>query len=391
MWAAVATMSAVACAGGTTDAGNTTAQSGGVPDHPAPVTGPAVTGSATGGEGSTVAGATVLVAVRLSNTEKNARNTKSAFTFGLGCLDQVGCTTPTSRGRVAGDGHFAVAVPKGGDPADGLVVTLVADRGSDGRVGTSVTLPASARAGTDVGPVPLAGAVGQVVKSGAKDRFVMPPLAGASGSPGVTLSRARAVGSDQQFVVQDPVMDVSDGYDPRLVEDGQVLLVGTQDATVGGRPGGYSASLVTSAQLVPPSRGASCHAEGSTGQRLDQNPCGLTNGMLDTNWQPRDDPACGQGPCPGTAQHDHRDVTVVLKAPVRSDLVVVRGCGFTCQVAVSADGTSFGSWRAAPQDSGAEVAFVLSIPAQKVAAVRVQTSTGGFFLSLRQVSVWPSP
>ncbi len=95
-----------------------------------------------------------------------------------------------------------------------------------------------------------------------------------------------------------------------------------------------------------------------------------------------------QGPCPGTAQDQVRDVTVVLAHPMVADLIVVRGCGFTCQVAVSADGSTFGAWRQAPQAAGTAGTFADQVPAQRVVAVRVQTATGGFFTALRQVSVW---
>jgi hypothetical protein len=255
-------------------------------------------------------------------------------------------------------------------------------------VGTTVTLPYADHVGADVGTIPLATSAGSVVAQGGVNRYVPAVMPGASGAPGVTMSRAALVAGGDQFVVEDPVQDVSAGYNPQLVEDGRVLLASTTIGSVELAPAVFTSSLLVEGALVPPSRGAPCSVEGSTGQSIAQQPCGLTNGMLDSPWPLHDDPLCQQGPCPGTAQNQARDVTVTLSHPIRSGLIVVRGCGFTCQVAWSADGTTFGSWRQAPQDGGTGVVFVVPVPDQMVAAVRVQTATGGFFTALRQVSVW---
>jgi hypothetical protein len=165
------------------------------------------------------------------------------------------------------------------------------------------------------------------------------------------------------------------------------MLVSHQSGTVHSLPAEYSSSLVVTGHVIPGSRGADCVVEDSRGGALPQHPCGLTNGILDQQWQPQDDPACADGPCPGTPQGDHRDVTVVLPKPTSATLLVVRGCGFTCQVQVSTDGKNFGPLSGAQQDS-VESAYVQQLPGLPVAAVRVQTDTGGFFDSLRQVSVF---
>jgi hypothetical protein len=139
---------------------------------------------------------------------------------------------------------------------------------------------------------------------------------------------------------------------------------------------------------VPPSRGATCFVTGSTGQRIAQPTCGLTDGDLDTDWQPVDDPRCADGPCPGTAQHEHRDVTVVLGSSVRGALLVVRGC-LGCTVSTSADGHHFTVAATAPF-GGTDDVLVTALHGTRVAAVRVETQTGGFFDRLREVSVFPA-
>lgn len=388
-------LTASACSTGV-DAGNTATLTGPVPAHPVAVTGAAIrgrvlaaaAGANTGGDRAVVAGATVVVTVILRRDEVAGRALKGTLTLGLGCLDRVGCTAPTSEGRVAQDGRFEVAVPIGQTEQDDLSLTVLAQRGSTGRVGTTVTLPYADHVGADVGTIPLATSAGSVVAQGGVNRYVPAAMPGASGAPGVTMSRAASVAGGDQFVVEDPVQDVSPGYNPQLVEDGRVLLASTTIGSVELAPAVFTSSLLVEGTLVPPSRGAACSVEGSTGQSIAQHPCGLTNGMLDSAWPLQDDQLCQQGPCPGTVQNQARDVTVTLSHPVRSGLIVVRGCGFTCQVAWSADGTTFGSWRQAPQDGGTGVVFAVPVPDQMVAAVRVQTATGGFFTALRQVSVW---
>jgi hypothetical protein len=215
----------------------------------------------------------------------------------------------------------------------------------------------------------------------------MPTTPAADGVVSVVLSRADP-SADEQFVQRPPTTDVSGGYDPRLVEDGQVLLVGTQRGRVHGSPAQFSASLVTSGNTVPLSRGASCSVEGSRGQRIRQHPCALTDGVLDASWAPTDDPRCADGPCPGRLQHDHRDVTVVLDRPVDARLVVVRGCGWQCRVGVSRDGRTFGWWREASTSAGPDDLFVDRLHVGRIVAVRVETDTGGFFAALREVSVF---
>jgi hypothetical protein len=270
-------------------------------------------------------------------------------------------------------------------------LTILEQDGAKGRVATTVTLPYADHVGADVGTIALAPNAGSIVSGAGLSHYVPAPVLGADGVSGISLSRAAEVGAADQFVVQSPSQDVSAGFDPRLVEDGRVLLVSTTDGYVETAPAVFTSSLLLDGSLVPPSRGATCSVQGSTGQQIVQHPCGLTSGMLDTEWVPQDDPICRQGPCPGSVQDRWRDVTVNLAHPIRASLIVVRGCGFTCQVAWSSDGSVFGSWRQAPQDGGTGVTFSVAVPDEVVSAVRVQTATGGFFTSLRQVSVWGSP
>jgi hypothetical protein len=373
------------CATGPGDAGDIPVDRGPVPSHAVAVDGPAVTGRALDTAGRPAAGATVVVTIDLSGSERAARNMKSFASLGLACFDETGCTTPTSSGRVAGDGRFVIAAPHGDvDRRDGLVVTVVAARGADARVATTVRVDRRRDGSGDAGTVVVAAGRPLLRRTPGNSRLVMPPV-GVAATTVVRMSRAEPVDGGSQFVERSPGTDVSGGFDPRMVEDGLVLLTGSQTGRVRGRAAGFSASLVTSGDTVPPSRGAGCYVLGSRGQQLRQQPCGLTDGILDDTWSPRDDPRCADGPCKGA--RDHRDSTVVLDRPMRVGMIVVRGCGFGCRVAVSTDGKRFGFWRAAPSGSTDDV-FVDRIDVSGVVAVRVRTYTGGFFSSLREVSVF---
>jgi hypothetical protein len=287
---------------------------------------------------------------------------------------------------VAANSRFAVGVPRAVTAPDDLAVTVIAARGAQSRVSTSLVLPPSARAGADVGTVPLARTTAKVWPHGRMLQFAAPPVPAAHGPAQVALSRIEP--DSDQLIAKPPSLDVSSGFDPRLVEDGQVLLVGTELGAVGPYHAVFTATIVYAGTQVPASRDAACSIEGSRGQDIAQHPCGLTNGMLDTNWQPQDDPACADGPCPGPSQRDVRDVTITLSRAILTDYIVVRGCGFTCSVGLSSDGRSFGFWRAAPSDADPESTFVITLPPTRIVAVRVQTATGGFFAALRQVSVF---
>lgn len=366
------------------DAGSDVPSSGSIPPTAPKVSGPAILGTVTDTAGHVGAGATVTVMVVLRSSEQALRDAKAIFTLGLGCLDTQGCTAPSAHGMVAADGHFAVAVPHGITDKDGLAVTVEAARGADSRVSTTLLLPPSAVSGATVS-VPLA-ADPATLRVSANHASVQPPSVTGAGTGG-TVELDQVDNGDSQAVAGEAETDVSGGFDIRLLEDAKAMLVSHQSGTVHSLPAEYSSSLVVTGHVIPGSRGADCVVEDSRGGALPQHPCGLTNGILDQQWQPQDDPACADGPCPGTPQGDHRDVTVVLPKPTSATLLVVRGCGFTCQVQVSADGTNFGPFSGPPQD-GPDSEYVETLPGPPVAAVRVETATGGFFDSLQQVSVF---
>jgi hypothetical protein len=375
------------CATDPGDAGNIPVERGPVPDHPAPVDGPAVTGGAVDTTGRPAAGATVLVWIDLNDGERLGRNYLSFTSFGLVCLTDVDCSVPTEFGRVAADGRFAVPAPDDDqvDRRDDYVVMVVAERGDGARVATAVAFDRHRDGSGEAGTVTIA-AEGPTVRRGTdRMRLVMPAVGTPTGGTHVRMARAQQV--DGQYVEDGTATDVSHGLDPRVIEDGQVLLTGSRQGRVHGRPAGFSATIVTSGETVPPTRGDGCHVLGSRGQRMQQQTCGLTDGILDEQWQPRDDPRCKRGPCKGKPQHDHRDSTVVLDRPLDVSLVVVRGCGFTCRVGLSTDGRTFGYWREAGSSSTDNV-FIEAIHVRHVVAIRVQTATGGFFSSLREVSAF---
>lgn len=365
-------------------AGSSVPRTGSIPASPAAVTGPAIRGSAIDTSGRVPAGATVVVTVVLASSEQAERDAKAIFTLGLGCLDEQGCSAPSARGIVAADGRFAVSVPHGRTGKDGLAVTIEAARGTGATVSTTLLLPASALGGANVS-VPLAAGPAVLKVNGHRAALKPPAVAGANAA-GETVEMDEVGASD---VAGGTESDVSSGLDTRVLEDGRAMLISRQTGTVDGFPAQFAASLIVTGHEVPPSRGAACSVEDSRGGALPQHPCGLTNGALGQRYWPfQDDPACVDGgPCPGTIQNSHRDVVVFLSKPIDATLLVVRGCGFTCRVQVSADGKNFSSFNG-PSDGTTDTEYVQALPGRPVAAVRVETATGGFFDSLRQVSVF---
>jgi hypothetical protein len=322
----------------------------------------------------------------LRPSEQAWRDAKAIFSLGLGCLDKQGCSAPSAQGVVAADGQFAVAVPHGLTDKDGLAVTVEATRGTDARVSTTLLLPESAVSGASVS-VPLAADAAVLEVIGHHAALRPPSVTGASVAGG-TVEMDQVDTRSSESVAGARQTDVSSGFDIRVLEDGRAMLVSHQTGTVDGLHAEYSASLVVTGHAVPDSRGAGCVIEDSRGGALPQHPCGLTNGALEQRWRPQDDPTCADGPCPGTIQNEHRDVTVLLRKPIDATLLVVRGCGFTCRVQVSTDGKAFGTFSGAPDDSATDNEYVETLRGLPVAAVRVETATGGFFISLQQVSVF---
>lgn len=361
-------------------------QSVSIPATPAAVSGPAIRGTAVDTAGRAGAGATVTVTVVLRQSEQAQRDAKAIFSLGLGCLDKQGCSAPSAHGVVARDGHFAIPVPHGLTDKDGLAVTVEAARGSDARVSTTLLLPPSAVSGASV-TVPLASDAAALKVNGHHAALRPPAVTGADAA-GTTIELRQLSANDSDPGVRATETDVSGGFDIRVLEDGRAMLVSHQTGTADGVPAQYSASLVVTGHAVPDSRSAGCVIEDSHGGPLPQHPCGLTNGALNQQWQPQDDPACASGPCPGTLQNKHRDVTVLLQKPIDATLLVVRGCGFTCRVQVSADGKNFGPFSEPPDDSSTNYEYIKTLPGLPIQAVRVETSTGGFFDSLQQVSVF---
>jgi hypothetical protein len=181
------------------------------------------------------------------------------------------------------------------------------------------------------------------------------------------------------------------------------LTTGTSGATLDGRLlegasgravlGGSTADRVTGSAVTlawrspgaafasgvgaPASRGVPC-VFGRPGRAERTEQCGLTDGDLagTVTAPPVCDPAAA-----GAAQHcaPATTATVVLPAPVRADLVVVRGCRGGCAVQASADGVTFRPVGAAAGEFG-----TVRLDGGPVRAVRVGLGTAG----LREVSVW---
>lgn len=351
-----------------------------VPAHAAAVSGRSVSGIVTDTDGRPVAGATVVVTAALSSSEQAVRAIGAFSTAGIFCL--LGCSEPHKDGFTARDGSFALALPGPDTEHDDYRLTVAAAHGP-ARVATSVVLPW--QRGSLHSAVELAAGVPRLRAVGNRRWVVPPSLPLSYGATDFSAALETQTGTPP--VSDGHALTVTDGYDARVVEDESMLLTTVQNGREEGHSAVFSSSLEVRGADVPPSRGSPCVVTGSRGQPIRQPTCGLTDGVLDTDWQPVDDPRCADGPCPGTAQHDHRDVTVLLRHPLRAALVVVRGC-LTCTLLTSLDGRHFTRVGTAAFGSTDDV-FVTSLPGTRVVAVRIQTDTGGFFTSLREVSVFP--
>lgn len=355
-----------------------------IPPHASAVSGPAITGVVRDTRGHTVAGATVLVEIEQSGAEQAINVMKALSSVGVFCALGSGCTAPRSSGYSARDGSFAIQVPKGNPEHDAYSLTVAVARGKT-RVATSISLPRSARHGERVGSVLVAAASPTLMTRHGRSR-VIPPTLPASYRAGQYAAYLNTE-SGNPPVIAGSQLTVTAGYDPRVEEDEQLLLTTTQTGVQSGRRAIFSTSLQTrNPMLVPESRHAGCYVEGSRGQRIVQHPCGLTDGILDKDWAPKDDPRCSIGPCRGRLQHDHRDVTITFARPIRGRLLVVRGCT-GCTAYVSSDGRQFVTAATAPF-GGTDDVLVHRLSGRPVVAIRIQTDTGGFFTSLREVSLW---
>jgi hypothetical protein len=382
------------CVDSTTEAGNSTSvDATNLPAHAAAVDGPALSGTVRDAAGKPVPGATVTVTLLRSKAERASVGIGAAFSLGLTCFtEKRGCRAPTSHGTVAQDGSFAVAMPtNNGDPPVGVaigVVGLSSPGDAESRVGTTLELPAGAAHGATVN-VPLAAAPAQLRTHGTELQLTMPKVAGATatGATTVTVTQLPAEGDVSGATTDLTATPVKLPFDLRIGEDSRLLVAATQPAKVGRYRATLSATRVIAGDTVPGSRGAACTVTDSQGKPRKQRPCGLTDGALGIAWTPDDDPKCAAGPCPGTAQHDHRTVLITLRKPIKATLLVVRGCGFTCTVTVSSDGRYFRDLPA-PQSSGTSGFYVQKLSGGPVRYIRLQTATGGFFTSLREVSLF---
>lgn len=355
-----------------------------LPPHALAVQGPAITGMVRDTAGHPVAGAAVRVEVEQSAGEDFVDVMKAVSSVGIFCGLAGGCTPPSSSGYSARDGSFAIEAPSNNPGHDDYSLTVVVAHGSKARVGTSLTLPRAAGHGFKAGAVVVAAGSPRLTVTAGRERVLPPALPAAYRAS--DFSAALNVETGSPPVVDGESTTVTEGFNPLVVEDEHLLLTTGQTGGQHGRDAIFTSSLDVHGASVPASRGSACIVTGSSGQRIAQHPCGLTDGVLDRSWSPNDDPRCSDGPCPGRLQHDHRDVTLILRNPMSAKLIVVRGCG-GCSVSISADGRGFAP--AGTQEFGSsDDPYVVTLHGQRVAMVRVQTDTGGFFDSLREVSVF---
>lgn len=355
-----------------------------VAPHATAVKGPAVRGVVRDPAGRPVAGATVTVAVSPNGGEQFVSAAKAFSSLGLLCF--TGCTPPHDSAYSARDGSFALAVPGPNPEHDKYTLTVTNPQGETARETSSLLLPRRTRHGLSVRSVLVAARPLTIRRTPGRYFVVPPPLPGAAAlsSPESSLEQER--GSPP--VADGGTVAASAGYDPRVVEDEHMLATTVRTGRDGRYPAIFSATAQVTGDRVPPSRGSSCWVVGSRGQHIRQRRCGLTDGVLDRDWQPADDPRCADGPCPGHRQAEHRDVTVVFRHAIDATLLVVRGCD-GCSAMVSRDGRQFAPVGREPFGSANDI-FVRRLGGEPVRAVRIQTDTGGFFDGLREVSVWPA-
>ncbi len=382
------------CADSTGGAGSTVpVDPGNLPETAVAVEGPAFTGSVRDAAGKSMPGAAVVVTLLRSTAERSQIAVGAAASLGMTCLFNArGCKAPTERRNSALDGTFAVPLPKNnGDAPVGAAITVVASVGAAAygtRVGTTLLLPAKDAGGTEI-DVPVAAAPLQLKRSGTRLNVTMPAVktAKATDAASLTVSQLTAEGDVSGVTTDLTGTDVTLPFDLRLAEDSRLLLNVTQSARIGKREGRLSATRILTGDVVPASRDAACSVTDAKGKQRKQAECGLTDGILGTSWTPDDDPRCAQGPCPGTAQKDHRNVLITLPKAVAAKFLVVRGCGFTCTVTVSADGKRYRDLPE-PKNSGTSGFYAQPLSGASVRYIRIRTATGGFFTSLREVSLF---
>jgi hypothetical protein len=181
-------------------------------------------------------------------------------------------------------------------------------------------------------------------------------------------------------------LDVTAGYDPRLLEDQTFTLRSTQQGTdAARRPVLFSSSLPVQGHTVPPSRGAGCELSGPKSKPVPQQPCLLTDGTFTrTFWTPDYGPDCPNGSClrNGAGPYPWADVT--LPHSISSDLIVIRGCISECTLSVSSDGKKF--TQVGQQPFGAADSILIQRLSDR--PVRVVRLSGPFPQRLVQVSVF---
>ena len=363
-----------------------------MPAHPPHVSGPAIRGRADVGRSRRRRGDGRGHWWSCAATRWLAGPSRRPRPSGLGCFDVVGCTAPTSEGRVAQDGRFEVAVPKGQTEQDDLSLTILGQHGIDRTGGhhgdASLCRPPRGRRRDH--------STGRQRRLADQRQPASPttspaPVLGASGIPAVThvqSGRASAARQNSSWS-QSPAQDVSSGYDPRVVEDGRGLA--RRHGRWVRRDGSRRLHVELAgraARSIPPSRGAPCVGRGQRGPadrtaslRIDQrdarhrvDPSTTTRSVVrapapappeprarrDGRPGPSDPGDAHSGPgmrlhLPGRVEHRRRHLRIVAPG--------------------------------SPGRRHRESSSPLPSLVRSVTAVRVQTATGGFFSSLRQVSV----
>ncbi|MBV9486993.1 MAG: hypothetical protein JO246_13150 [Frankiaceae bacterium] len=333
---------------------------------------PHLRGTVVSTSGNRIVGAPIYAGVRQSGVEQLA----DFFCFFF-------CGPAHTTAFSTRHGHFSVRVPHPNPAHDGYVVAATVPKGNV-TVSTAIAVGKRARHGAAIGHIVTASGRPKLRKSGMR-RHVRPPPLPVRFRPTDFAATARP--ASDAIGVAFSSFDATDGFDVRLLEDERFRITTSQTGSEHGRAASFGSTLTVKGDHVPGSRHDTCLVENHRGGLIRQHDCGLTDGVLDSEWSPKDDPACSRGPCKGHKQHHHRDVFIRLHRPVNAALVVVRGCLQDCKVAVKSRGSSFTT--VAKQVFGSAGDFVFAdLHGRRVATVRIQTPTGGFFDRLREVSVF---
>lgn len=337
--------------------------------YSAPPDGIPVRGRVVDTNGRPVSGAVVSLSQNQGFFEGLGKAFVAVLSLGLACLTDI-CTVPYGEGRTDANGRYTVFLEP--DVDDYSLAVAVRDGPAFG-------------ADVDFGGKPLGlpnvvlwNPAVSVEQSGTRAtvRFRTPPS-----SLGSWKSAHLSVTAGDVRLVDDRAARSGTTFDARNLVDAAAKA--SVSVTIRTRLGDstYTSSTSVRGRHRPPSRGAACvEYMPRNGKPVRQSPCGLTDGDVTEHWTPKTPDTCGGQSC-------DRKVVVDLGGVRRVSYLAFHGCDSSDRIALSNDGTT---WRDAGIDTddafpGDFCAGTLSGSARYV---RVTGSSGGFYLSRNEVSVF---